>query len=587
MSRHSFRDLAPILRLFLKRRPGAVIAGLMLAAATVLAGAGLLGLAGWFISATALAGLTAVGALAFDVFAPAAVIRFLALARTVSRYGERLVTHDATLSILADLRERLFRGWALPGAARALLTHPAKLLFRLTADIDALDSLYLRVLVPASAAAAVGLGVGLILALLSLPLGLAVMAASLGGGLAITLTTALASRAAARKRAFAVEALRARVVDLVAGQTDLVMAGRLPAQTEAVLAADARLSAADHALNRIDIKAGAGFSILSAVLLAGVLLVTSGLAAAGRIDAPLMAMALLITLGALEPFAGLRRGALELGRTLLAARRIAPRLAPAPDQIPLARPAAGLALGIEKVSFTHPGGQRSVVSDISLTLARGARLALVGPSGAGKSTLLALCAGEAEPAEGVIAAIPSTLLTQHTQAFSDTVADNLRLAAPDMDQARLWNALDAAGLKAEVEAMRQGLETRLGEGGQGLSGGQLRRLALARLVLRDTPLWLLDEPTEGLDSATASDVLARLKANATDRTLVIATHMKREAELANLILVMEKGRIMALHQRGEPGFAAALDALRPDRDCVCSTGRTRTAACGAADMRPG
>ena len=143
-----WRDLRPVLVPFLRAQPRRLAMGAALAALTVLMGMALLGLSGWFITATALAGLQAATAIGFDVFMPSAAIRLLALGRTASRYGERLVTHDATFGVLAALRERLFRGWARPDAARSLLARPARLLFRLTADIDALESFYLRLLVP-------------------------------------------------------------------------------------------------------------------------------------------------------------------------------------------------------------------------------------------------------------------------------------------------------------------------------------------------------------------------------------------------------------------------------------------------------
>ena len=147
-----WRDLRPVLAAFWQAQPRRLALGAALAVLTVLMGMALLGLSGWFISATALAGLQAATALRFDVFMPSAGIRLLALGRTGSRYAERLVTHDATFGVLAALRERLFRGWARPDAARRLLARPARLLFRLTADIDALESFYLRLLVPAGAA---------------------------------------------------------------------------------------------------------------------------------------------------------------------------------------------------------------------------------------------------------------------------------------------------------------------------------------------------------------------------------------------------------------------------------------------------
>ncbi|MCZ0738294.1 ABC transporter ATP-binding protein, partial [Phreatobacter sp. AB_2022a] len=253
------RDLGPVIRLFAGERRALMTAGLLLAACTVVAGMLLLGLSGWFITATALAGASLATALAFDVFAPSAGIRFLALARTGARYGERLVTHDATLKILAALRERLFRGWAGPQAARALLMRPARLLFRLTADIDALDTLYLRLLVPAGAALAAAAVAGLAFGTMHAGFGLGVAAFLLVAGLGLPVLAARRSGPWARRRAHAAEALRARTIDLFAGQTELLMAGRMPAQLAAAGAAETRLADAEDRLNRIDTAVAAGF----------------------------------------------------------------------------------------------------------------------------------------------------------------------------------------------------------------------------------------------------------------------------------------------------------------------------------------
>ncbi|HQS11101.1 MAG TPA: thiol reductant ABC exporter subunit CydC [Xanthobacteraceae bacterium] len=557
-------DLGTVLALFFTTRRAMLMAGLALAATTVLAGIALLGLSGWFISATAFAGLSAATALAFDVFAPAAAIRFLALARTAARYGERLTTHDGALSILAVLRERLFRGFAQPGAARSLLARPAKLLFRLTADIDALDSLYLRILVPAGAMLAAALVAGITLGTLQAGLGLAVAGGLLLTGFGLPILAARAARQPARRRAYALEALRARAIDLVAGQTELILAGRLAGQRAAIARADADAAKADDALDRIETAVGAGFALAGTVVLAGTLLAVGLLARDGVIGTPVAVLGLLVALAATEPFAGLRRGALELGRTLLAARRIAPRLRPQPPALRPALPPADHAARLHGVSARHEGAQRDAVHDLTLDIPRGARLAIIGASGAGKSTLLALLSGEMAPAAGTLEACPATLLTQRTELFQDSVRDNLRLAAPEATDARLWDALAAAGLAAPIRALPRGLDTLLGEGGLGLSGGESRRLALARLLLRAAPLWLLDEPTEGLDAATGRDVLTRVADHVGARTLVIATHIRREAEIADHLIILDGGRILARTERGTPAFEAALAALRPD-----------------------
>ncbi|MBC2807543.1 ATP-binding cassette domain-containing protein (plasmid) [Rhizobium leguminosarum bv. trifolii] len=557
-------DLKPILRLFLAERRRALLLGAALSAATVTAGIALLGLSGWFITATSLAGLSAAAAITFDVFAPSAGIRLLAIVRTAARYGERLATHDATLSVLAALRERLFRGFAEPGAARTLLHRPAKLLFRLTADIDALDSLYLRILVPAAVAIGAALAASVVLGLMHPLFGLCFGLFLAGAGLALPLIAGRAARKHARRRAHGIEALRSRTIDLVAGQTDLLMAGRLAAQTGIIAAADAYSARADDRLNRVETGLTFGFGLVSTLLLTASLLAVAALAETKVITAPVAALGLLVAFAAVEPFTALRRGALELGRTLLAARRIAPRLAVAAAPEPLAVPLPGGVFSLAKVSAFHENSTVPALEDIELTLQPGERLAVIGSSGAGKSSLLALLSGELPARRGSVAAMTATLLTQRTELFEDSLRGNLLLANPDANEARLREALAAAGLLTDVEAMPGGIDTRLGEGGLGLSGGQSRRLALARLFLRDTPLWLLDEPTEGLDGVTARDVLARLSAMAAGRSLVIATHIRREAAIADRIAVIEGGRITEISRRGEAAFERALDRLRPD-----------------------
>ncbi|MBB3963559.1 amino acid ABC transporter ATP-binding/permease protein [Rhizobium metallidurans] len=560
----SLTDLKPILKLFVREKKRGLLLGAVMSATTAAAGVALLGLSGWFITATAIAGTAAATAITFDVFAPSAGIRLLAIGRTASRYGERLTTHDATLSVLAALRERLFRGWAKAGAARDLARRPARLLFRLTGDIDALDSLYLRVLVPAGVAILAALATGIALGLMHPLFGLSAALLLFAAGLGIPLCAGRLAAAHARRRAYGIEALRARTIDLVAAQSDLLMAGRIEAQATAISAADRYAADADDRLNRIESIVTLGFGAASTFLLTGALLAVSALAGAGTITAPVAALGILIAFAAVEPFGALRRGALELGRTLLAAKRIGPRLA---DEQPAGRhaaPSTEFAIELAGVSAAYDAAATPVLVDINLTLKAGEKLALIGASGAGKSTLLALLAGEIAPLHGMIANDAATLMTQCTELFQDTVGGNLRLAHPRATVDDLKAALAAAGLLADIVALPANLGTRLGEGGMGLSGGQARRLALARLFLRDTRLWLLDEPTEGLDRATARDVMARLSEKADGRTLVIATHIRREAEITDVIATLDGGRIAGISRRGETAFEDALNRLRPD-----------------------
>jgi ATP-binding cassette subfamily C protein CydC len=295
------------------------------------------------------------------------------------------------------------------------------------------------------------------------------------------------------------------------------------------------------------------------------LLVAGVLAERHLLGAPMAALALLAVLTAFEPFAALRRGAIEAGRSALAARRVAPRLCQQEAVTPLQRPpGATTALVLHDATVFHAGRPSAALHALTLHIAAGERVAIIGASGAGKSTLLALAAGELHAGTGMVQAQPCTWLTQHTELFQDSVRDNLRLAAPHATDNDLWDALRAAGLHDAVRQFARGLDTQLGEGGLGLSGGQARRLALARLVLKQSPFWLLDEPTEALDGPTATDVLARLALHAQGRTVLLATHLRREAALADRLIVLDGGRILADTLRGTPDFHAALAALRPD-----------------------
>lgn len=536
------------------------LGGAALAALTVLMGMALLGLSGWFITATALAGLVPATALVFDVFMPSAGIRLLAVGRTGARYAERLVTHDATLAVLASLRQRLFLSWARPQGARLLLQRPARLLQRLTADVDALDNLYLRLLVPAVAALGAALLAALAYGFMRWWLGLLTLAWLLLTGWGIALWHGLRSRKAAVRRAMALEAMRAQTVDLVAGQTELLMAGQLPAQVQQVLHSDARCAQADERLYQSEAAAAQAYGAVSAITLSASVLLMAWLMEQGRINAPVAALGILLALSAMEPFAALRRGAEQAGRTWLALRRLAPPLAAKVEAAENPQqPMQKLAVSLQAVRLRQLG-------PIDLNVRQGERVALIGSSGAGKTSLLHLMAGELQPHEGVVQARSCSWMTQRTELFQDSLRNNLRLADADADDEQLWSVLQAAGLRSDVMALPQGLDTMLGEGGMGLSGGQSRRLALARLLLSPDRCWLLDEVTEGLDAVTAADVLKRLvqAAECGARTLIFATHWQREASLADRIVYLQAGQVRAQALRGTPEFEQLMARLRPD-----------------------
>lgn len=551
-----------LFRLFRQAAGWKLTLGLLTAGVTALAGASLLGLSGWFITGTGIAGLSAGTALLFDVFRPGAGVRALALLRTGARYGERLITHDATLSVIAGLRVRLFRALARPGLGRALAQRPGRLLFRITGDLDTLDTLYLRLLVPVSTLILLSLSGMVALALLTGWPGLLPGLFLLLAGLVMQWLGGRGGMEAGGLRAAALEALRLRLLDLVAGRVDWVMAGRREQAASLALSAEARLARADDRLNRLESRLTLGQGLTGTAMLSGGVMLCAELVERGLFGGPAVAFFMLILLGMMEPLAPLRRGAVELGRSLRAVRRVGDALT-APSIAARTEAQTGN-VSLSDIRFRHAGAHTPLFDGLTLSIPTGQHVAIIGDSGAGKSSLIALLIGEVQPEAGSIALPGWSLLVQEAALFQDSLRANLLLADPAAGDDQLWDVLERAGLARVVREMPGGLDAALGEGGTGLSSGQRRRLALARFLLQDKPLWLLDEVTEGIDLSVAAMILTKIKASATGRTILLITHLRREADLADRIIRLSRGRVIMDVARGDPAFEAALSTLRPD-----------------------
>ncbi|BBU55963.1 ABC transporter ATP-binding protein [Mameliella alba] len=541
------KALFRITRLLLQGERRAFLRGFALAVTVLLMGVALLGLSGWFITAAAAAGLAGIGAV-FNVFGPSAMVRFLALGRTAARYGERLATHDATLRALSRLRVRLLQG-LLTSPYRALDRLRANaFLNRVTADIDALDGVALRLLLPGLAGMAVITLAALALWILVHP----AVALMVGLGYAILpslvfLVGQRLARRPSRRAEAAMQATRSRMIDLVTAREDLTVFGQLQAARAHVAEAISRHATAQDRLDGLERRMGLGLDLTGAGITALALGMGASLAQTGTITPAEAAIGIFVALALGETVAPVRRALTEIGRMIPAARRVAPALAAPPADRRRATPDTPI-LRLEQVTYRRGDGA-PLFTPLDLLLGPGETLALTGPSGCGKSTLLLMAAGQLIPNSGrviygghPVTDLPDETLHQHIAMvpqrhalIAGTVAENLRLAAPEATEDALWQALQAVHLDRTL-ADRAGLETRLGFRGAGLSGGEARRLVLARALLRRPALLLLDEPTEGLDSATAHAVLTGLRGALPRTAILMAAHRLEETDQADRLV---------------------------------------------------
>ena len=527
------------------RQTGWLLAGLGASVAALIAGVGLMTVAGFTIGSALFAGGLAVPA----------VLRGVGAARVVLRYTERLVTHGAMFRALADMRVWFFGRIARTSAGGLGFRHAGDVLARLVGDIEALDGLYLRILLPL--ASAVLLLPVLVLLLGHRSPGLATEVGVLFAAAAFALPW-LAARASGRAgMGLAVEAgaLRVAALDALTGLREVRAFAAEGRMLAAVQAKEAALLAAQQAMAGRTALAGAASFLCAQVAVLAVLI------DAGANPAAAIAAAFLV-LAAFEAVGGLTRAGALAGHASAAARRVleaADAPVPVPDPADPAAMPTGTGLGFDGVEFRWQPDRPLVFEGLTLDIPQGARVALLGPSGSGKSTLAALALKVVAPRSGQIrldgvdiATLPAALvrarigwLGQATHLFDDTIRENLLLARPDADEATLWGALDAARVGDVVRALPDGLDTWVGEGGTRFSGGQGRRLALARALLSPAPILILDEPCAGLDAETERSFLETLNDSAAGRTVILITHRLTGVERLDRIFRLSGGKAVA------------------------------------------
>ncbi|MFW5970060.1 MAG: thiol reductant ABC exporter subunit CydC, partial [Halofilum sp. (in: g-proteobacteria)] len=458
---------------------------------TVAAGVGLLALSGWFITATGVTALLlAAGAQArLEIYVPGAGIRTFALVRTVARYFERLYNHDAVLRLLADLRARVFKGLTPLDPATLARFRGALVLNRLTADIDALDTLYLRCLAPPLVGVAGIVLVGAIIGVAAPMTGFIIAATLLVATVALTVAVARPGIGLGERISAHLESLRSGIVDHVRGLSEL-RAFALLAQHRGRIDTRARKLIADQARSaRLAAAGEAGMGLIIHLAVALVLFMGLQLHAEERVGGAIVAMMTLAVLALAEGLAPVPGGFLQLGRTRAAARRLNAQMATRPairePEQPRPMP-AGNHIELLDVVVRYGPGDEPALQRMSLEIAQGERLAVIGPSGAGKSTLADLIARLVEPESGSVRldgvpldALPLAglherigYLTQRTEIFADTIAANLRLAAAQASDEQLWDVLGEVELREFVAGLENGLATWVGENGVRLSGGQ-------------------------------------------------------------------------------------------------------------------
>ncbi|MGR3871139.1 thiol reductant ABC exporter subunit CydD [Streptomyces graminifolii] len=553
-------------------RRGRLALALLLGSLALGSAVGLMGTSGWLISRASQQPPV------LYLMVAVTATRTFGIGRAVFRYAERLVSHDAVLRMLADTRVAVYRRLERLAPAGLRDTRRGDLLSRLVADVDALQDYWLRWLLPAGVAVAVSATTVGFTAWLLPEAGAVLAVGLLAAGAGVPLVTGAVARRAERRLAPARGVLATRVTELLTGTAELTVAGALPVRT-----AEARR--ADGVLTRIASRAatatalGDGLTALvSGLTVAATALVAAQAVAAGRLSGVLTAVVVLTPLAAFEAVLGLPLAVQYRQRVRKSAERVyevldAPEPVREPER-PRQAPATPFPLVVQSLAARHTGQDRDALAGLDLTLEKGRRVAVVGSSGSGKTTLAQVLLRflDADAGTYTLAGVDAYALdgddvrrlvglcAQDAHLFDSSVRENLLLAKRDATEDELRAALERARLLDWADALPEGLDTLVGEHGARLSGGQRQRLALARALLADFPVLVLDEPAEHLDLATADALTADLLAATEGRTTLLITHRLAGLEDVDEVIVLDEGRVV---QRGPfAGLASVEGPLR-------------------------
>lgn len=550
-----------ILRLlaFLKPFSGWVFLSILLGSAAIASAIGLLGTSASLIARAALQ--PSIAPLQIAIVG----VRFFGLTRGIFRYLERLASHSVNFRLLASLRGWFYRSIEPRAPLRLVDFHSGDLLARALDDIDGLENFYVRGVAPPVTAAVITLGVGWFAGSLEPSAGLALVGGLIIGGVVIPVLAFAAGRKTGRKLVEARGDMSAVMVEGLQGMADLTAFGWSGVFLDRVERASRRVTSAQRRSGLTQAALNALSMLTVQLTLAAVIWLAVPRVTAGSLDGFLLAVLALVALASFEAVAPLPQAAQQLGGSLQAARRLF-ALAEANrgiqrtaenriDPVPVDQ---SVSLVVRDLSYTYSGSQSPALSGVSFDLPPGKRMAVVGPSGAGKSTLVNLLLRFAETPPGSILVNGQdyaqmdeegcrrlfAVISQSTYLFSASVRQNLLLAKEDAGEEELTAVLERARLSDWLSRLPDRLDTWVGEHGARMSGGERQRLALARTLLRDSPILLLDEPTAYLDPLLEDQILTDLFAAGGEKSLILISHRLAQMEKMDEILVLEGGKIV-------------------------------------------
>ena len=538
-----------------------LLLGTILAITSLSASIGLLSLSGWFLAASFLVGST----ILFNFFYPSSGVRGLAIGRTISRYFERLVTHDATFRVLAELRISVFK--KLIPLSPSGLNHfrNSELLNRLVADVDTLDTLYLNLLSPFISA---------IMVITFMAIGLSFVSALLAVIICSTLLALLfifpaifyrLGQKSGKKIIQARAEYRSQFIEWIQLNAEFLLFGLVPQMTQKLEKTEQTWLHSQSKESQLTGFSNALLTFVNGILVCVVFLLVTTAIDASSADNPeaLVALVIFCVMASAEILMPIGIAFLHLGQLITAAERLNDLIEQRPlvefngstrwqkiaENQPLVR--------FEKVTFNYPSNHQATLNGLSFEVNKGQKVAILGKTGSGKSTIFQLLNRHYDPTSGQIllancnvadypeATLRSHLVTlsQRVHIFSQTLRDNLLMGNPQATDEQLKLVLEQVELAYLLQ--EQDLDLWLGEGGRPLSGGEQRRLGLARVLLSNAELVLLDEPTEGLDRETEQQILMLIFAHCQARTLLMITHRLQGLERFDRVYRIDNGQLLA------------------------------------------